>query len=113
MLDKVQWAPFCAGVAHQLEGEEAEIEVAALGLGDQIQSEWASFIGVTYDPKDDLFDVAVEGLDRLIDHPSSFVVSMEGPLVESMTITSASGEQNIIRFREPLLLPGGEGAAQR
>jgi hypothetical protein len=42
----------------------AEIEVASLDLGDQIQAEWLPLIGITYDPNDDVVEVA---LDRQVE----------------------------------------------
>jgi Family of unknown function (DUF5335) len=38
----------------------AEIEVASLALGDQVEAEWLPLLGIAYDPKDDLVQVALE-----------------------------------------------------
>jgi len=46
-----------------------EIEVASLDLGDQVQAKWLPLIGITYDPKDDVVEVALEGLDHMIHRP--------------------------------------------
>ena len=45
-----------------LEGKQAEIEVASLSLGDQVEAEWLPLHGITYDPNDDLVEVALERL---------------------------------------------------
>ena len=47
----------------------AEIEVASLSLGDQVEAEWLPLHGITYDPNDDLVEVALEGLDHMIRKP--------------------------------------------
>jgi hypothetical protein len=53
-----------------LEGERGEIEVASLSMGDQIEAELLPILGIVYDPKDDLIEVALDGLDHLIPHPA-------------------------------------------
>ena len=68
-LDKKEWHAFFDGVTKMLEGKQAEIEVAALHLGDQIAATWLPLIGITYDPEDDIVEVALEGLDHLIAKP--------------------------------------------
>ena len=68
-LEKAQWRPFLDTVSKLLEAKEAEIEVASLKLGDQVQAKWLPLIGITYDPKDDVVEVALEGLDHMIHRP--------------------------------------------
>ena len=60
-LDKKEWQTFFDGVTGMLEGKQAEIEVASLRLGDQVAAAWLPLIGITYDPKDDIVEVALEG----------------------------------------------------
>ena len=65
-VDKSGWTIFFDTFTRTLVGKRAEIEVASLDIGDQIEAEWAPLIGITYDHKDDLIEVAVEGVDHLI-----------------------------------------------
>lgn len=108
VIDKGQWEFFCNRLSRQLEGVQAEIEVASLNIGDQIQAEWVPLLGVTYDPKDDIVEIAVEGLDHIVREPSSLSVQREGAMVESLAVDSRSGERHIVRFRQPLSLPAPE-----
>ena len=59
-LPKEQWRGFFDRMSKPLLGKWAEIEVAALDLGDQIVAEWVPLIGITYDSKDDLLDVVFD-----------------------------------------------------
>ena len=59
-LDKSQWRTFFDRLSKTLEGKQAEIEVASLSLGDQVEAEWLLLHGITYDPNDDLVEVALE-----------------------------------------------------
>ena len=65
-LDKAEWRPFLDGISKLLEAKEVEIEVASLSLGDQVQAKWLPLHGVTYDSKDDMVEVALEGLDHMM-----------------------------------------------
>ena len=68
-IDRSQWAPFLDAVTTSLIGKQAEIEVVSLRLGDQIEAEWAPLIGITYDRKNDLIEIALEEMDHLIRSP--------------------------------------------
>lgn len=90
-------------------GKWAEIEVASPDIGDQIVAEWIPMIGVTYDSKDDLLDVALDRTDHLIYHPEEIVIE-EGPEgLSSIAVTAADGSRQIVRLKEPLKLPAPEG----
>lgn len=104
-LDKAQWRTTLDRISKTLQGKTAEIEVASLSLGDQVQAEWLPLLGVTYDPEDDLVEVALEGLDHLIDHPRDVFVD-DGPQgVAALEIVTTDDVKEIVRFKDPLLLP--------
>ncbi|CAN7460381.1 DUF5335 domain-containing protein [Phenylobacterium sp. LjRoot225] len=105
VVERSDWAALAGGLSRQLQGVQAEIEVAALGIGDQIQAEWVPLLGLAYDPKDDIFEVAVAGLDHIIHEPETLVVQQEGAVVRNLAIGAKSGDRHILRFREPLRLP--------
>lgn len=104
-LDKTEWRPFLDGMSKVLEGEQAEIEVVSLALGDQIEAEWLPFLGVTYDPKDDVVEIALEGVDHLIEHPREIYVDDNVNGIISLEIADAEGTRQIVKLREPLALP--------
>jgi Family of unknown function (DUF5335) len=40
--------------------------VASLDLDHQTQAEWLPLLGISYDPRDDVVDIALDGLDHMI-----------------------------------------------
>ena len=105
-IDRAQWAPFLDAVTNSLLGKQAEIEVVSLNLGDQIEAEWAPLIGVTYDRKNDLFEIALEEMDHLIHSPRElFIDYAVGEVVAAIEIVDADGNRQIVRFKDPLALP--------
>ena len=96
-------------MADALVGKRVEVEAASLDLGDQIVTEWVPLLGVTYDTRDDLLDVALTGLNHLIRRPRDIYVQ-EGPKgVEMVAVVSADGVKQILHLKDPLMLPAGEG----
>jgi hypothetical protein len=71
-LDKTQWRTFFDRLSTTLEGKQAEIEIASLRLGDQVEADWLPLLGIAYDPNDDIVEVALEGLDHLIPNRENF-----------------------------------------
>ena len=88
-----------------LVGKEVEIEVTGLTIGDQIEQEWIRLLGMSYDPRNDLIEILVEGLDHLIRKPREVWIE-HGPIgLVSMEVISEDDARQIIRLREPLMLP--------
>jgi hypothetical protein len=104
-IDKSGWRAALDTLSKTLIGKQAEIEIAALSLGDQIAAEWVPIIGIAYDPKDDIVEVALEGLDHIISRPRELHFRQQGGLVSALEIVDGDGVRNIVKFREPLMLP--------
>jgi hypothetical protein len=104
-LDKKEWHAFFDGVTRMLEGKQAEIEVTALHLGDQVAAAWLPLIGITYDPRDDLVEVALEGLDHLIAKPREIHVEERSEGIVTVEIVDADDVRQIVKLRDPIMLP--------
>jgi hypothetical protein len=105
VMAKSDWGPFFDRLARALEGNVAEIEVASLDLGDQLLAEWVPLIGITYDAKDDLFDVSLEGLDHMIKQPREVRTDVADGRLIAIDIIDRDGAQLIVKFRDPVDLP--------
>ncbi len=102
------WESYFNRVAKTLDAKEAEIEVAGLDIGDQIEAEWVRLTGISYDPKDDVLSLATEKLDHMIHHPRSVYVEAEIDGLHSMEVTDRDGHKQIVKFKDPLALPEPE-----
>lgn len=89
--------------------EAATIEVLSPTIGDQIEEESATLLGITYDPKGRAFEVLVEGLDHLVFEPREvWVVEEEGGLLSSVEIVREDGTKEVLTIhRTGLPLPIG------
>jgi hypothetical protein len=113
-IDRMRWAPFFDNITKSLIGKQAEIEIASLDLGDQIEAQWAPLIGITYDEKDDLIEIALEELDHMIRSPRQvFIDYAVGGIVAAIEIIDADGNRQIVKLKDPLALPAPSVAASR
>ena len=107
-IPQAEWRVFFDRMADALVGKRVEVEAASLDLGNQIVAEWVPLLGVNYDTRDDLFDVALTGLNHLIRRPRDIYVH-EGPKgVETVAVVSAHGMKQILHLKDPLMLAAGE-----
>lgn len=104
-LEKPEWRPFLDFVSKLLEAKEAEIEVASLDLGDQVMAEWLPLLGITYDPKDDVVEIALDGLDHMISQPREIYVDNGAETLTSIEIVDAKGVKQIVNLKDRLMLP--------
>jgi Family of unknown function (DUF5335) len=104
-LERAEWQPFLDRVSKGLAAKQAEIKVASLDLGDQLEAGWVPLIGLVYDPKDDFVEVAIEGLDHIIHKPREIYVEEEGGELSSLEVIDADGRRQIIKLKDMLALP--------
>jgi hypothetical protein len=96
-LDKKEWKPFFERVSQVLGAKQAEVEVLSLGLGDQLEAEWLPLLGLAYDPKNDVLEV--------IQKPRDIYVEDGGVGLASLAIVDAEGARQIVKLRDPMVLP--------
>jgi hypothetical protein len=108
-LLKSEWKGFLDAISKQLVGKQAEIEVASLALGDQLEAEWLPLQGLSYDPRSDLLDVALEGVGHQISRPREIYVDSDVGGLTSIEIVDGDNVRQIVTFRDPLMLPAPHG----
>ena len=104
-VPQAEWRPFFDRMSKALLGKWAELEVASLDLGDQIVAEWAPLIGITYDSKDDLLDVALDRANHLIRAPREIVVEESSAGLSSVAVIDEDGSRQVVQLKDPLMLP--------
>jgi Family of unknown function (DUF5335) len=104
-VPRSEWRGFFDRMSKALLGKLAEIEVASLDLGDQIVAEWIPLLGITYDSRDDLLDVALDRSNHLIRHPKEIVVDETATGLASVAVIDEEGARQVVRLKEPMMLP--------
>jgi hypothetical protein len=104
-LEKQEWRPFFDVMSKLLEAKDVEVEVASLDLGDQTEAEWLPLLGISYDPRDNVIDIALDGLDHMISKPSDVYIDNGAAALSSIEIVDADGVKQIVKLKDRLALP--------
>lgn len=104
-VPRAEWRSFFNRMSRALLGKWAEIEVAAIDLGDIIVAEWIPMLGITYESKDDLLDVALDRTNHLIRHPKEIVVEEDAAGLKSIAVLDSEGARQIVNLKMPLMIP--------
>ena len=111
VLDRSEWKAASELLSEAIAGKQAEIEVASLRLGDQIEADWAPVRGFSYSPEHNEFRVSLEGAECIVREPRSFMVRGTPAAVDSLAIVGGYGDEHIVKFRDPLALPSPDSMA--
>jgi len=105
MVEKGKWQAAADLFSRAIHGEAARLEIVAAALGAQAEAERSPFRGITYDPKDDLFEIQLEGVDHLVRHPRQFAIQERAGLAHSLAVVDDAGTEHILQLRKPIPLP--------
>jgi hypothetical protein len=84
----------------------ADVELVAPDWGDQFAAEGAHLYGITYDPKDDAIEFALEGGDHRIMHPQEVWVAEEiDTFIKAIQIVRDDGRREIARVNRLGVVP--------
>ena len=104
-LDKTEWTAFCDRLSKALVGERAEVEVESPILGSQVEAKRLLLIGIVYDRKSDIVEIALEGLDHMVRKPQELYVDFGTSGLASLEVVNDDGIREIITLHDPLMLP--------
>jgi hypothetical protein len=109
-LKKAEWRPYLDRLARALLGKRAAIEIRSPQFSNEIEAEWLPLLGISYDPKNDLLEVAITGLKHMIRKPQHLVVEEDGGELATLEIIDQDGLSQIVRLREEAALPASAAA---
>jgi len=109
-LDAEKWHEYFDSVTPSIEGMLVTIEVMDEQVGDQLEVERVPLQAISYDPKDDVLEVAVGGrgvrypvvLRHFISSPQTVSVEESSSVTPAAVfVTDGSGVRTLIRLFEP------------
>jgi hypothetical protein len=109
-LDRAEWKSLFDFLSKDLlQGKRAEVEVAGLDLGDQIEAKWLPLGGIVYDHKDDVIEVALGDGENHVDHliygPREIYLVEDAGMFFNFDVLDRDGRHQIVKVRDPLTLP--------
>jgi hypothetical protein len=104
-LEKSEWESYFDQLSKKLGAKEVQIEIINEDIGDQVETWWQALTGLSYDPKDDEFEIAAERHDHLIHKPVEIYVDEDVDGVKTVEVIQEDGTKHIIKLRSPEALP--------
>lgn len=104
-LEKSEWFGFFDYLSKAMIGKHSEIEVIGLAIGVQIEANWLLLHGISYDPKDDLIEIALERIDHIINGPREVFVDLGAGGLALVQVIDRDGLAQIVKLRDPYMLP--------
>jgi len=103
-LPRREWESFFDALSKAAAGQNVEVEVIGLNLGDQTEQDWLRLKGLTYGPKDDIFYVYTEALDHMIRSPQQIFTDWSGADLRVIEVYDKDNRSHIIKLKDRLLL---------
>jgi hypothetical protein len=66
---------------------------------------WLPPLGISYDPHDDVVDIALDGVDHIIRKPREIYLDDGAAGLRGLEIVEANGVKQIVKLKERLMLP--------
>jgi hypothetical protein len=108
-----RWQEYFDSITPNIDGMLATIEVMSEQLGDQLDVQQLPLQAISYDPRDNMLEVAVGGrgarypvlLRHFISDPQTISTAESSSLQPTaILVTDASGVRTLIRLSEPAAL---------
>jgi hypothetical protein len=103
-LEPSEWHSYFDRISKAIDGKQAEIEVDSLSIGAQLENKWLPLQGIVYDPKDNIVEILLEGLDHLVHKPREIYVDQEALVLKSIEVIDQDDVRQIVKLRDPLML---------
>jgi hypothetical protein len=103
-LEKADWEGYFNRFSHQFMHtrriDYAALEVLSPEVGAQPETAWLPLRGLTYEPRQDMLEIAVENLDHMIYHPTEIYVDEDSSgLLLRMEVVEADGTKELLELR--------------
>lgn len=103
-LARAEWRRYCDGVSKATGGRRVELDVASLDLGDHVAARWLPLLGLVFDGRGDVLEVALDGVSHSIVSPREILLEETDRGLVAIEIVGADDTVETLRFREPLRL---------
>jgi len=105
LIKKENYHVYFDDLSKFFEDDLVQIEVAGLKIGDQIEADYVTLTGLTYEPKEDILYLYLgDGLENSIKNPLEIYVD-EGEFgVDQIAVKCAQGHLHLVKFKHAVPL---------
>lgn len=112
-LARAEWRRYCDRVSKEVAGRRVELDIASLELGDHVEARWLPLLGVVFDVRGDVLEIALEGVGHSIVSPRAIHLEETERGLVGLEIVGADETVETLRFKEPLRLGPEELRVER
>jgi hypothetical protein len=109
-LARGKWRRYCDRLSREVAGRSVELDVTSLDLGDHVEARWLPLLGIVFDARADVLEIALVGVGHSIRGPREIHLEETERGLVSLAIVSANETVETLRFRAPLRLPPPDAA---
>jgi hypothetical protein len=103
-LTRAEWRRYCDRLSKEVAGRRVELDVTSLELGDHVEARWLPLLGIVFDARGDVLEIALEGIGHAVVSPRELHVEETERGLVALEIVAADETVETLRFREPLRL---------
>jgi hypothetical protein len=101
-LEETEYKTCFDTLSKGLNNETAEIEIQAVSIMDQEETNWVPFYGISYDPSEKVISIICKYIDHHVKQPDEVWINADGKNISSIEITGGDGYIHIVKFKEPI-----------
>ena len=101
-LTRAEWRRYCDAVSKATGGGQVELDVASLELGDRVAARWLPLLGLVFDVRGDVLEVALDGVSHSIVSPREILLEETERGLVAIEVVAVDDTVETLRFREPL-----------
>jgi hypothetical protein len=104
-LERSQWQRYFEKVTKHLPSMRVGLSIMGEKIGVQPETEGSTLIGISYDPTDEVFEVATPNVSHRVTNPEEIYVREQAGRLSSVEIISADGTKQLIELKPLPSLP--------
>jgi len=104
-LERSEWQRYFDEVAKRLPSRKVAVSILGADIGAQHETENSTLIGITYDSKEDSFEVATPHITHRVADPAEIHVQEEGGELKSIEVVGPDGTKQVIELKTLPTLP--------
>lgn len=104
-LESSEWQRYFDEVAKHLPAMRVGISIMGESIGVQPESEDSALVGISYDSKDQVFEVDASNISHRVPKPREIYVREEAGRLSSIEVITEDGTKQVIELRPLPSLP--------
>jgi hypothetical protein len=108
-IPRERWSEYLDDLSRRLDAPTVTVEIDGEDIGAQIAAEGVRLAGITYDHKDDVVVIGLDGVggppeehERMVNEPTRVLVASGDAGVAAIDVEDAEGHKTIVRIEGSL-----------